>query len=81
MERNYKILTVLFYIYFLFYKETNNGIDIANSVGYVLSVSALDIIVNRGLDFVNECGPIERVREDLQLSMGFFIYLIFSCNS
>ncbi|GAA51269.1 glycoprotein-N-acetylgalactosamine 3-beta-galactosyltransferase 1 [Clonorchis sinensis] len=44
------------------------GDKISNSVGYVLSERALELIVTRGLDKKPECGETDR-REDEQISL------------
>ncbi|CAH8585325.1 unnamed protein product [Schistosoma haematobium] len=50
------------------YKIRPNEFTLSGSFGYVLSRSALELIVLKGLDKLADCGPIQHVREDIQIS-------------
>ncbi|KAK4470283.1 hypothetical protein MN116_005853 [Schistosoma mekongi] len=45
-----------------------NEFTLSGSFGYVMSKAALELIVLKGLDRLTECGPIQNVREDIQIS-------------
>ncbi|CAH8555390.1 unnamed protein product [Heterobilharzia americana] len=44
-------------------------LSLSGSFGYVISQAALELIVRKGLDQLTECGPIQHVREDVQISV------------
>ncbi|CAH8514180.1 unnamed protein product [Schistosoma turkestanicum] len=50
------------------YKISSNEYTLSGSFGYVLSRAALELIVLKGLDTLPDCGPIQHVREDIQIS-------------